>query len=92
MKGVMRFPSLVDSPNMLLRITALLSLLCTLTSSKGTDRDVLQCTTKGFPSAWSETFNNLESFGNIYCSRLLADTVQHHSRAGKVSRLCHLRR
>ncbi|KAH9978346.1 hypothetical protein BJV74DRAFT_859684 [Russula compacta] len=43
---------------------SLLSLLSLSTfafasSSKAIDHDVLQCTTKAFTSAWSETFNNL---------------------------------
>ncbi|KAH9997406.1 hypothetical protein BJV74DRAFT_826612 [Russula compacta] len=42
---------------------SLLSLLSLSTfafaSSKAIDHDVLQFTNKAFPSAWSETFNNL---------------------------------
>ncbi|KAI0286545.1 hypothetical protein BC826DRAFT_1047938 [Russula brevipes] len=44
---------------MLRRTVVLLALLSTLASSKVIDHDVLQCTTKAFTSAWSETFNNL---------------------------------
>jgi hypothetical protein len=36
----------------------LLAVLSTFASSKVIDHEVLQCTTKAFTSAWSETFNN----------------------------------
>jgi hypothetical protein len=56
--------SLPSSPtpnrrDMLRRTAVLLALLSTFASSRVIDHDVLQCTTKAFTSAWSETFNNL---------------------------------
>jgi len=45
----------------LLRLFSFLPFLFTFAfaSSKVIDHEVLQCTTKAFTSAWSETFNNL---------------------------------
>jgi hypothetical protein len=54
-------PGSLIHPNMLRRAILLLSFfsfLSTVSSSNVIDHEVLQCTTKAFTSAWSETFNN----------------------------------
>jgi hypothetical protein len=40
-------------------VLSFFSFLSTFAFSKVIDHEVLQCTTKAFTSAWSETFNNL---------------------------------
>jgi len=44
---------------MLRCVIIFLATLATFVSAKVIDHEVLQCTTKAFTDAWSETFNNL---------------------------------